>query len=117
MAEIHSHILLNTYHSRINLFLSLSLSLYIYIYIYTEREVGSYEKHVNLRKHEDESQSHIFGYGGHTHGGLTQFMGGWRLLRGDRSKPPLLIGRVTEIHSRISFKIILCAAWLCSMRK
>ena len=51
--------------------------------------MGSYEKHVNLRKCEDESQPHIFDYGGRDHGGLTQFIGGWRLLKG-RSKPPLL---------------------------
>ena len=53
-----------------------------HIYIYREREVGSYEKHVNLRKYEDESQPYIFGYGGRDDGGLTQFMGGWRLLKG-----------------------------------
>ena len=35
-----------------------NIYIYIYIYIYREREreIGSYEKHVNLRKHEDESQ-------------------------------------------------------------
>ena len=76
--------------------LYINIIIYIYIYIERERErdVGSYEKHVNLRKHEDESQPHIFGYGGRNHGGLTQFMGGLRLLKGWglRSKPSLLTG-------------------------
>ncbi|KAJ9542209.1 LOW QUALITY PROTEIN: hypothetical protein OSB04_028715 [Centaurea solstitialis] len=30
---------------------------------------------------ENESQPHIIGYGGRDHGGLTRFMGGWRLLK------------------------------------
>ncbi|KAJ9553629.1 hypothetical protein OSB04_017674 [Centaurea solstitialis] len=39
-----------------------------------ETKVGSYENDVNLRKREDDSQPHIFGYGGRDHEGLTRFM-------------------------------------------
>ncbi|KAJ9540886.1 hypothetical protein OSB04_027392 [Centaurea solstitialis] len=36
--------------------------------------VGSYENDVNLRKCEDDSQLHIFGYDGQVHEGLTRFV-------------------------------------------
>ena len=65
----------------------------MHIYIY--RDVGSYEKHINLRKHENESQPHIFGYGGRKHGGLTQFMGGLRLLKGGTAVKAVFIDRMS----------------------
>ena len=58
-------------------------------------KVGSYEKRVNLRKHEDESQPHIFGYGRRNHGGLTQFMGGLRLLKEGTAVKAVFIDRMS----------------------
>ena len=49
--------------------------------------------------------AHMFSYGGRDHGGLTRFMGGWRLFKeGTRSKPPLLTSLRHVSRSRLSLR-------------
>ncbi|KAJ9555961.1 LOW QUALITY PROTEIN: hypothetical protein OSB04_010575 [Centaurea solstitialis] len=71
---LHFLLLFKTRHVNSKVFLPIILGFPQDPYAPRVKVGYTFEKNVNLRKCEDDSQSHIFGYGGRDHGGLTRFI-------------------------------------------